>query len=83
MQFVREATDASIDETSNRRRRQNYGDEDELIAEQEERRRRQKLNKEFKVFAEKISEVVRGGVVWCDGGVHAVGWLGWMAVAAA
>lgn len=59
MQFIREASDSAIDETSNRRRRQTWGDEDELMAEQEERRRRQKLNKEFKQFAEKIKEVVR------------------------
>jgi nucleosome binding factor SPN SPT16 subunit len=58
VQFLREASDAAFDETSNRRRRFHHGDEDELAAEQEERRRRQKLNREFKLFAEKIYEVV-------------------------
>lgn len=50
--------DASYDETGNRKRRYNYGDEDELAAEQEERRRRSALNKEFKEFAMKVSEAV-------------------------
>ncbi|KAJ2611732.1 FACT complex subunit spt16 [Coemansia sp. RSA 1804] len=56
IQFYREASDASFDETGNRRRRIRYGDEDEIEAEQEERRRRRKLNKEFKEFAAKIAE---------------------------
>ncbi|KAJ1341621.1 hypothetical protein BSLG_003810 [Batrachochytrium salamandrivorans] len=37
IQFYREVSDASFDETGNRRRRVNYGDEDELAQEQEER----------------------------------------------
>ncbi|KAJ1879989.1 FACT complex subunit spt16, partial [Kickxella alabastrina] len=56
IQFYREASDASFDETGNRRRRIRYGDEDEIEAEQEERRRRRQLNKEFKEFASKIAE---------------------------
>lgn len=56
VQFYREVTDASFDETGNRRRRANYGDEDELRQEQEERRHRQMLNREFQQFAEKISD---------------------------
>ncbi|KAJ1959536.1 FACT complex subunit spt16, partial [Dipsacomyces acuminosporus] len=56
IQFYREASDASFDETGNRRRRFRYGDEDEIEAEQEERRRRRQLNKEFKEFASKIAE---------------------------
>ncbi|OZJ06388.1 hypothetical protein BZG36_00744 [Bifiguratus adelaidae] len=56
IQFYREASDVQYDETGNRRRRHNYGDEDELEAEQEERRRRAALNREFKQFAEKITE---------------------------
>ena len=59
VQFYREVSDASFDETGNRRRRVNYGDEDELAAEQEERRRRAVLNKEFQAFSEKVSELVR------------------------
>ncbi|KAJ2744747.1 FACT complex subunit spt16 [Coemansia sp. BCRC 34301] len=56
IQFYREASDASFDETGNRRRRIRYGDEDEIEAEQEERRRRRQLNKEFKEFSGKIAE---------------------------
>ncbi|KAL2914305.1 FACT complex subunit spt16 [Polyrhizophydium stewartii] len=56
IQFYREVSDASFDETGNRRRRVNYGDEDELAQEQEERRKRQLLNREFQQFSEKIGE---------------------------
>ena len=59
VQFYREVTDASFDETGNRRRRANYGDEDELRQEQEERRHRQMLNREFQQFSEKISDASR------------------------
>ncbi|KAJ3089807.1 FACT complex subunit spt16 [Quaeritorhiza haematococci] len=62
IQIYREVVDASFDETGNRKRRYNYGDEDELMAEQEERRRRAALNKEFKEFAERISEASKGVV---------------------
>lgn len=60
IQFFREATDASFDETGNKKRRKNYHDEDELQSEQEERKRRADLNKYFKAFADKIAEAVRG-----------------------
>lgn len=56
VQFYREATDIQFDETGNRKRRYRYGDEEEFEQEQEERRRRAALDKEFKAFAEKISE---------------------------
>ncbi|KAJ2784114.1 FACT complex subunit spt16 [Coemansia javaensis] len=56
IQFYREASDASFDETGNRRRRVRYGDEDEIEAEQEELRRRRQLNKEFEEFANRIVE---------------------------
>jgi nucleosome binding factor SPN SPT16 subunit len=56
VQFYKEAIDVSFDETGNRRRRQAYGDEDELQQEQDEKRRRIKLNKEFKDFGERIVE---------------------------
>jgi nucleosome binding factor SPN SPT16 subunit len=75
VQFVREATDAQVDETSNRRRRQHYGDDDELMAEQEERRRRQKLNKEFKTFAEKLKEA-SGDLVEADVPLRELGFMG-------
>ncbi|KAF9581674.1 FACT complex subunit spt16 [Lunasporangiospora selenospora] len=57
VQFYREASDAQFDETGNRRRKYVYGDEDELASEQEERKRRAALNKEFKQFGEKITEL--------------------------
>ncbi|KAI7820538.1 putative SPT16-general chromatin factor [Gamsiella multidivaricata] len=57
VQFYREASDAQFDETGNRRRKYVYGDEDELASEQEERKRRAALNKEFKLFGEKITEL--------------------------
>lgn len=60
IQFYREATDLAFDETGNRRRRYKYGDEDELEQEQMERQRRVALNKEFKAFAEKISDANNG-----------------------
>lgn len=60
IQFYREATDLAFDETGNRRRRYKYGDEDELEQEQMERQRRAALNKEFKAFAEKISDASNG-----------------------
>lgn len=58
IQFYREASEVQFDETANRKRKYKYGDEDELEAEQDERRRRAQLNKEFKNFAEKMSEAV-------------------------
>lgn len=58
IQFFREASDASFDETGNKKRRKNYHDEDELQSEQEERKRRADLNKYFKAFSDKISEAV-------------------------
>lgn len=56
VQFFREASDASFDETGNKKRRKNYHDEDELQSEQEERKRRSDLNKYFKAFADRIAE---------------------------
>lgn len=55
--FVREVSEASFDETGNKKRRRRY-DEDELEDEQEELRHRARLNKEFKTFADKISDAV-------------------------
>eukprot|EP00842_Homolaphlyctis_polyrhiza_P000747 jgi/Hompol1/1673/HPOL_002486-RA len=62
IQFYREVSDASFDETGNRRRRVNYGDEDELAQEQEERRKRTQLNKEFQAFSERVRENANSGV---------------------
>ncbi|KAI6036867.1 FACT complex subunit SPT16 [Pisolithus microcarpus] len=56
IQFFREASDVQFDETGNRKRKHRYGDEDEIEMEQQERRRRQMLNKEFKLFAERVAE---------------------------
>lgn len=64
VQFYREASDMSVDETSTGRRSQmkfrRYGDEDELEQEQEERRKRAALDKEFKYFADAIAEASNG-----------------------
>lgn len=62
VQFYREVGDVSFDETGNKKRRYNYGDEDELDSEQNERKARNRLNKEFKEFANTISEMVRGTI---------------------
>ena len=59
VQFYREATEMAFDETGNRKRKHRYGDEEEFEAEQEERRRRAQLNREFKLFAERISDAGR------------------------
>ncbi|KAI1005200.1 FACT complex subunit [Podosphaera aphanis] len=56
VQFYREATDIQFDETGNRKRKYRYGDEEEFEAEQEERRRRADLDRQFKLFAEKIAD---------------------------
>ena len=64
IQFYREASDMSVDETGNSRRNnmkfRRYGDEDELEQEQEERRKRAALDKEFRYFAEAIAEASDG-----------------------
>jgi len=61
VQFYREASDISIDETNgNRRGHRRYGDEDELEQEQEERRRKAALDKEFRRFGELIAESSNG-----------------------
>lgn len=60
VQFYREASDMAFDETGGRKRRYRYGDEDELQQEQEERKRKALLDKEFKAFAEQISDASRG-----------------------
>ncbi|KAI9845669.1 MAG: FACT complex subunit spt16 [Sclerophora amabilis] len=66
VQFYREATDIQFDETGNRKRKYRYGDEEEFEAEQEERRRRAALDREFKNFAEKVSEAGRNESVDVD-----------------
>lgn len=60
IQFYRDATDMSYDDTGNKKRRYRYGDEDELEQEQEERRLRATLNKEFNNFAEQIAKASNG-----------------------
>lgn len=66
IQFFREASDVQFDETGNRKRKHRYGDEDEIEMEQQERRRRLMLNKEFKLFAERIAEAASTSVRWTD-----------------
>lgn len=64
VQFYREASDVTVDETGTGRKSQmkfrRYGDEDELEQEQEERRKRAALDKEFKYFADAIAEASHG-----------------------
>lgn len=60
VQFYREASEAAFDETGNRKRRRQYGDDDEIEAEQDERRKRAELNRHFKAFADKIAEASDG-----------------------
>ncbi|MBW0475539.1 hypothetical protein O181_015254 [Austropuccinia psidii MF-1] len=62
IQFYREASEATFDETGNRKRRrqQNGADEDEIEAEQDERKKRAELNKHFKLFADKIADASDG-----------------------
>jgi nucleosome binding factor SPN SPT16 subunit len=59
VQFFREATDMAFDETGNRKRRHRFGDEEEFEAEQEERRRRAELDKQFKKFAEQVTDATK------------------------
>jgi nucleosome binding factor SPN SPT16 subunit len=58
VQFFKEASEAQFDETGNRKRRRGFMDEDEIEMEQEERDRRGQLNRYFKAFADKMSEMV-------------------------
>ena len=60
VQFYRDATDMTADDTGHRKRRYRYGDEDELEQEEEERRFRVRLNKDFFKFAEEISKASNG-----------------------
>lgn len=60
VQFYRDATDISADDTGAKKRRYKYGDEDELEQEEEERKFRVKLNKEFYKYADEIAKASRG-----------------------
>lgn len=62
VQFYREASDMAFDETGGRKRKYRYGDEDELQQEQEERKRKALLDKEFRTFAEMISDASKGAI---------------------
>lgn len=59
IQFFREALESTVDETSGRRTKMRFGDEDEIAQEQEERRRRAEANDEFRSFAEKVVDASR------------------------
>lgn len=76
VQFYREATEMQFDETGNRRRKHRYGDEEEFEAEQEERRRRAALDREFKAFAEKISDAGKNEGVDVDIPFRELGFYG-------
>ncbi|KAI8610260.1 FACT complex subunit-domain-containing protein [Chytriomyces sp. MP71] len=62
VQFYKEVAEANFDETGNRKRRQNYADEDEFAQEQNERRQRAIMDKDFKAFAEKIADLSQNQV---------------------
>ncbi|KAJ3168124.1 FACT complex subunit spt16 [Irineochytrium annulatum] len=72
---TKEVGDAAFDETGNRKRRYNHGDEDEIASEQELRRKRNQLNNEFKAYAEKIADASRG-LVEVDVPVRDLGFTG-------
>lgn len=76
VQFYREATEMQFDETGNRRRKHRYGDEEEFEAEQEERRRRAALDREFKMFAEKVSDAGKDESVDVDIPFREIGFTG-------
>jgi nucleosome binding factor SPN SPT16 subunit len=66
VQFYREAIDSLVDETSGRRTRMRFGDEDELAQEAEERKRRAEANAEFRAFTERLVEAAGKGHVKLD-----------------
>jgi nucleosome binding factor SPN SPT16 subunit len=49
----------NFDDTTGKRRKARYGDEDEIEQEQEDRRRRQELDKMFQSFAKRISDAAQ------------------------
>lgn len=59
MQFYREVSDMSFDETGGKKRRARYGDEDEIEQEQEDRKRRAELDKQFSDFARRIEQAAQ------------------------
>lgn len=59
VQFYREVTDMSFDETGGKKRRARYGDEDEIEQEQEDRKRRLELDKHFHDFAKRIESAAQ------------------------
>ncbi|BEJ13264.1 hypothetical protein CspHIS471_0304380 [Cutaneotrichosporon sp. HIS471] len=59
VQFYREVSDMNFDETTGKRRKARYGDEDEIEQEQEDRRRRAELDKMFQAFAKRVSDAAQ------------------------
>jgi nucleosome binding factor SPN SPT16 subunit len=59
MQFYREVSDMSFDETGGKKRRARYGDEDEIEQEQEDRKRRAEIDKQFGDFARRIEQAAQ------------------------
>jgi len=76
VQFFREATDMAFDETGNRKRKHRFGDEEEFEQEQEERRQRAELDRQFKAFAEKISDAGRDWSIGVDIPFKELSWNG-------
>lgn len=56
IQFYRDVLEAVVEETSGKRKRISYADEDELEEEMEEFRRKEEADNQFENFASKICE---------------------------
>lgn len=63
IQFYRDVLENSIEETSGRRKRFNYTDEDEVLEEQEELRRKEQADDDFEKFGLKIAECSNDNIV--------------------
>jgi nucleosome binding factor SPN SPT16 subunit len=62
VQIYREASESLVEDTSGKKRKVRYGDEDEIAQEREERKRREEMNKELESFAEAIRNASDGSL---------------------
>ena len=62
VQIYRETSESLVEETSGKKRKIRYGDEDEIAQEREERKRREEMNKELESFAEAIRNASEGSL---------------------
>lgn len=60
VQFYRDVLENSVEETSGRRKRINYTDEDEMLEEEEEIKRKEQADDDFENFGTKIAECSNG-----------------------